>query len=147
VEGTGQPAIADRRLAAPAERSDVVDLEAEGGAADASGIERKLALPLVPSPDGPLHGGGDVAGLPGGARVLLRPLHLGTALGLGRQQQVKRGLQHLLCRGTGLGVPLPPPRGRELVEELLRDRHVEAAEVRSQRFDGCSTLRLREIRR
>jgi hypothetical protein len=141
-----QPAVGDRRLAAPGERPDVVDLEAERGTADAAGIERELALAPVPRPDGPLHRGGDVAGVRRGTRVLLGHFHFRPALGLRCEHQVERGFQHLLRGGTGLGVPLSLPRGLELLEELLRHRHVEAAEVGGQRLDGCFAFRRREHR-
>jgi len=59
----------------------------------------------------------------------LRLLHFGTPLGLLRQQEIERGLDDLLRRGAGLGVSLTLPRGLELVDELLRHRHVKALEV------------------
>jgi hypothetical protein len=47
VEFACQAAVVDRGRPAPGARDDVIDLEAQGRAADASGIERPLALSLV----------------------------------------------------------------------------------------------------
>jgi hypothetical protein len=146
VEGTGQPAVVDRRLATPGERTDVVDLEAKRGTADASGIGRELALSPVPRPDGPLHRGRHVAWVPRRTRVPLRLLHLGAALGLLRQQEVERGFQHLLRGSTGLRVPLTLPRGIQLLEELLRDCHVEAKKVGGERLERVPSFRRRDNR-
>jgi hypothetical protein len=76
----------------------------------------------------------------------MRRLHFGAPFGLLRQQEIQRSLQHLLRRGAGLGVPLSLPRGLELLDELLRDGHVETAEVGGQRYEGRSAFRRREHR-
>ena len=102
---------------------------------------------LVARPDSALHRGGDVAGVLRGAWVLLRLLDFAPPLGLLRQQEVERRLDDLLCRGAGLGVPLTLPRGLELVEELLRHRHVKAAQVGGEGNRGRSMFRRRERRR
>jgi hypothetical protein len=80
---------------------------------------------------------------PGGAEVLLGLLHLASPLGLLREQEVEGGLEDLLGRGARLRVSLSRSRGLELLEELLRHGHVEAAQVGGeglglQRRRGCS---------
>jgi hypothetical protein len=127
--GAKQSAPIDRGGSSPAARDDVVDLEAQRRAADASGIEQPRALSFVAGPHLPPHRGGDVAGVLRGAGVLLRLLHFRPALGLLGEQEVERGLDDLLGRGARLGVPLTPSRGVELVEELLRHGHMESAQV------------------
>jgi hypothetical protein len=136
--GAKQSAPVDRGRPAPGARDDVIDLEAQGRTADASRIERPRALAVVARPHGPLHRGGDVARFLRRARVLLRPLDLGSALGLLCQQEVERCLDDLLGRGAGLGVSLTLSRGVELVDELLRHRHMEALEVGGQGYEGRS---------
>jgi len=127
--GARQAAVVDRRRPTPASRDDVIDLEAQGRAADASGIERPLALSLVARPHLPPHRGGDVARVLRRAGGLLRPLDHPSALGLPGQQEVERRLDDLLRRGARLGVPLTLSRGLELLDELLRDGHVKTAKV------------------
>jgi hypothetical protein len=134
MDATSQATILDCRGAAPAARDDVVDLEAQGGAADTSGIDRPLALSFIPRPDGALHHGGNVAGVLGGPGVLLRLLHFSTALGLLGQQEVERRLDDLLGRGARLRMALAFSSGVELVDELLRHGHMEALQAGGEWF-------------
>jgi hypothetical protein len=70
-----------------------------------------------------------VAGALRGAGLLLRLLHFSTPHCLLGQQEVERGLDDLLSGSARLSVTLPLSSGLQLVEELLRDRHVQALEV------------------
>ena len=129
VHRASEATILHRGRPAPSARDDVIDLEAQGRAADASGIERPLALSLVARPHLPPHRGGDVARVLRRAGGLLRPLDHPSALGLPGQQEVEPRLDDLLRRGARLGVPLTLSRGLELLDELLRDGHVKTAKV------------------
>ena len=123
VEFARQASVGDRRRAAAAARDDVVDLEAQGGAADAAAVESPLAPALVARPDFPLQRGGNAVGVrrPG----VLLGLRRGTAtLGPLREEQVERGFEDLLGGGARLRMGLAGAGGLELVEELLRDGHV-----------------------
>jgi len=88
LAATDQSASIDSGGPAPAARDDVVDLEAQGGTAGASGIEGPRALAVVARPDRAPHRGGDVAGVLRRAGVLLRLLHFGAALGLQGEKEV-----------------------------------------------------------
>jgi len=146
--GASQATILNGGWPTPAARDDVVDLEAQGRAADASGIERPGALSLVARPHLPPHRSGDVVGVPRGAGVLLRPLDHSTALGLLGKQEIERRLDDLLGRGARLSVPLTLSRGVELVEELLRDRHMEALQIGGEGLRlhrNCWRRRLNEV--
>ena len=139
VRAACEATVVDRGRPAPGARDDVIDLEAQGGAADPTGIDWPLALSVVARPHLPPHRGGDAIG-PRGAGVLPGLLHRASPLGLVRKEQVQSGLEDLLRRGARLRVPLSRPGGLELVEELLRHGHVEAAEV------GSEGLRLHRCR-
>jgi len=101
----------------------VVDLETQGRIAGSAGVERPFAPGFVAGPDRPAHLGGDVIGL-GGTGDLTRPLRGAAPLGLVGEEQVEGGLDDLLGGRAGLRVGLAGAGGLELVEELLRDRHV-----------------------
>jgi len=76
-----------------------------------------------------------------------RLLDFPSPLGLLRQQEVERGLDDLLGRGARLGVSLTLSRGVELVDELLRNGHMEALQIGGERLEGRSVFRRRRRRR
>jgi len=88
MRATSEATILNRGGPTPAARDDVIDLEAQGRAADASGIERPLALALVPNPHLPLH--------------LCRHGSLSLLL-MGDEQLQRRG-EHLLVGRSWLNV-------------------------------------------
>jgi hypothetical protein len=113
-------AVVDGVCATPSPRDDVVHLEADRGATDAAVVGGPLAAAAIPFPHGPLH-----------LRRDRRP-----SLLLLREEQVERRVEDLLVGRTRLHVRLSRLRPLQLVEQVRRDREVEAPQVRGQRFDG-----------
>jgi hypothetical protein len=121
-------AVLDGVRAAPPPRHDVVHLEADRGAADAAVVGRPLAAAAVAFLDRALH-------LRRDGRLPLLLL---------REEQVERRVEHLLVGRTGLDMRLPGPGPLQLVEEIPRNREVDAAEVGGHRFDRDGPWESRE---
>jgi hypothetical protein len=138
VDVAEQSSIASSRLATVHAHVDVIELDADPGAADPTRVDGPLAATAVALPDLALHGCWEVNGAGRGLafrgrRAGLRdePLPLGIAL----EEEVEPGGEDVLGRRAGQGVGEREASGLELVEEGRGDGDVEPGDGGGERLD------------